>query len=814
MLTSWAMRVASLFALPVAVAGPVASVSAQECEPGWRATDGGVAGVSGWVNALMAWDRDGTGPEPESVLVGGQIFVAGTAKVDAVVLYTPATRTFTNLGFPFLGEARAFAVHPDLGLLVGGAFFDPFRGESVSGVVRWDGSAWQQVGGAFHGWVHALAVMPDGAIVAGGLISLTGSDEDRQNIVRWDGSAWSALGGGASSWVRCLLTMPNGDLIAGGEFTRIGPTMAKGAAKWNGSEWSALGSEAIFARSLALLPTDEVLVAGSFEVREGGESWYSMLAKWDGSAWTVIRDDLGLLYRAGQVVSVLADGSVLVVDGGFSGGLPGTARLTRWDGQTWTPLVLAEDFWGIDHTISSIATLSDGRIVFGGDFTTANGMRASAVAIWDGRAVVPTTNGTVQGTFDLALSPDSGLLATGRFSVEGEARQTTLARWDGSSWRSVGAGTVEDARLVHAMSNGDVIVVGYFDRIGDEGGAGGVSARGIARWDGRAWSAMDAGIDADTVEIAVIAEDPAGRVLIGGAQRTADPWRTRMLVARWDGSTWTRIENPSGVEGWVFGIDFLPTGEAVIGGAFVDDAAGAVFGVMRWTGSAWVPLGDGAGLDVRSLRALPDGDLVASGAVLSNTLVWDTKRWNGSAWVPMGLSPGDQIENMQRLPDGTLVALSTLSRERMEEYRVVRWDGQAWTQLGESMITRGHTLEVTPAGDVFVAGGVAPVGDRVSFGLSLLRTCVIRGCSPADIATSDGRSRSVGGGGDGTIDTGDFSAFFVAFFAHADDVGRFDADIADTDGLTIRSNVTPDGQVDNGDFIAFFSFFFQGCATP
>jgi len=68
----------------------------------------------------------------------------------------------------------------------------------------------------------------------------------------------------------------------------------------------------------------------------------------------------------------------------------------------------------------------------------------------------------------------------------------------------------------------------------------------------------------------------------------------------------------------------------------------------------------------------------------------------------------------------------------------------------------------------------------------------------ADIATTDGDP-----GGDGVIDNGDFSLFFLAFFANTGDPARLWADIADTDGAA-----NPDGVVDNGDFTRFFADFF------
>ena len=91
---------------------------------------------------------------------------------------------------------------------------------------------------------------------------------------------------------------------------------------------------------------------------------------------------------------------------------------------------------------------------------------------------------------------------------------------------------------------------------------------------------------------------------------------------------------------------------------------------------------------------------------------------------------------------------------------------------------------------------------------------IIDGCSPADIANTDGDYVP-----DGVIDNGDFSTFFTAFFLTAPDLNRFYADIANTDGEVASgwpggtADGGPDGQIDNGDFMAFFTAFFLGCSS-
>ncbi|MFN7439266.1 MAG: GC-type dockerin domain-anchored protein [Phycisphaerales bacterium] len=82
-----------------------------------------------------------------------------------------------------------------------------------------------------------------------------------------------------------------------------------------------------------------------------------------------------------------------------------------------------------------------------------------------------------------------------------------------------------------------------------------------------------------------------------------------------------------------------------------------------------------------------------------------------------------------------------------------------------------------------------------------LNLTTIAGCSPADIANTDGDPTP-----DNTVDNGDFGLFFASFFLAEGDPNRLVADIANTDG-----DPGADGTVDNGDFTLFFATFFVGC---
>ena len=121
-------------------------------------------------------------------------------------------------------------------LYVGGAF-DRAGGQPVSNFARWNGSAWQDIGGSAL-VVLATAVLDDGTgpalYAGGGFQSFGGVDANR--VARWDGAAWSGLGSGLNGAVWSLMGYDDGDgpaLLTGGDFATAGGSPASRIARWS-----------------------------------------------------------------------------------------------------------------------------------------------------------------------------------------------------------------------------------------------------------------------------------------------------------------------------------------------------------------------------------------------------------------------------------------------------------------------------------------------------------------------------------------------------------------------------------------------------
>jgi hypothetical protein len=131
-----------------------------------------------------------------------------------------------------------------------------------------------------------------------------------------------------------------------------------------------------------------------------------------------------------------------------------------------------------------------GKLVVGGDFTTAAGAVANGIAAWnDAGAGAWSSLGTgmVLPVESLAFQSNGDLIAAGRFSTAGGTAANRIARWNGAAWSALGSGLSSECTAVVVRPNDDVIAGGVF------GTAGGVAAHTVARWNGSAWSTVGSG---------------------------------------------------------------------------------------------------------------------------------------------------------------------------------------------------------------------------------------------------------------------------------------------------------------------------------
>ncbi len=327
--------------------------------------------------------------------------------------------------------------------------------------------AWERVPAIdddFNGGVWAIENGGDGYLYIGGNFSKVG-DIDASGVARFHlaTETWSALTDAAPTLTtpnqqngptngRVLALAKSGDwLYVGGEFT--GPAQSPQNEKYirrfnvSTNKWERVGDGLSYnVRALALAPDGGLVAGGEFT---------GALAKWNGTAWSVL-------------------------GGGVSGGVGGA------------PIV------------RTLAQAPNGTLYIGGDFDQVDAA-GTPVAVRDVAALTGTTwnalaggfdekfiqsNGTTfdsDGVFDLVLGPGGGLYAAGDFDASAGRAVTGLrhvAQWDGTgAWKPLGSGLgVTGSQIVNAVAvgpQGDLYAAGVFNT---GYGTLGAAAKNFARW--------------------------------------------------------------------------------------------------------------------------------------------------------------------------------------------------------------------------------------------------------------------------------------------------------------------------------------------
>ena len=191
----------------------LAAGAAGQCAPTWL-PGMPVPGVVGGVSAMVAWDRDGSGPQPAVLAVGGAVTIAGGVRLEGVAVFDPVTRVWSALtpSTGFLGgSVNALAAMPNGDLIAAGTFIS-MAGVAANRIARWNGAAWQPLGSGLNNVVQALAVMPNGNLIAAGSFSTAGG-APANRVAAWDGATWTDLAAGLwNVTIRQLVARPDGTL--------------------------------------------------------------------------------------------------------------------------------------------------------------------------------------------------------------------------------------------------------------------------------------------------------------------------------------------------------------------------------------------------------------------------------------------------------------------------------------------------------------------------------------------------------------------------------------------------------------------------
>jgi hypothetical protein len=586
-------------------------------------------GTDGEVHAL-AWDGS-------NLYVGGSFSTAGGNIVNNIAKWDG--NNWSDIGGGTDSIVRALAW--DGNNLYAGGSFSTAGGNIVNSIARWDGNSWLALGSGMDHFssfetatVYALAW--DGSnLYAGGNFTKAG-EGDAHRIAKWDGSIWADLDGGVDdyidwatdpySYVLSLAWDGNNLYVGGSFFSAGGIPYTKDIARWDGSSWSALGSgigeSTIFDDTVYALEWDgyNLYIGGDFNVAGGISA--NNIAKWDGSSWSVIDNDLD-----GSVLALVRGGGNLYAS---EYDRFGADHIAKWDSNSWSYINSNDNAGnGIDDFNAYAFTWDGSHLYAGGNFTKVGGNVVNYIARWDGNNWSTMGGGVNEFViFDpvvYALAWDgSNLYAGGFFSTAGGISAPNIAKWDGNSWSNIGGGIGGE---VHALTwdGSNLYAGGYGNK--------------VAKWDGNVWSDIGSGLDG-----AVYALVWDGIHLYAGGDFTLAGDTSSNNIARWDGSVWSGLG--SGLDGPVYalvwdGIHLYAGGDFTLAGGTRSN------NIARWDGNDWTALGSGTDDIVRTLARYGShiyvgGDFTFAGGISSNYIA----RWDGNNWTALGNGTDDSVRTL------------------------------------------------------------------------------------------------------------------------------------------------------------------------
>lgn len=442
-------------------------------------------------------------------------------------------------------------------------------------------------------------------------------------------------------------------------------------------------------------------------------------------------DRFGVPNVAGMVNAIVTNGEDVYVGGTFTfaDGIVAN-NIALWDGtQTHA---LGTGVSGCNGTPCSTSinalAIQNNTLFVGGNFTTAGGVSANNLAMWDG-AQWADVGGGVNGIVYAIAVNGSDVYVGGVFQTAGSITTNSIARWDGSQWHALEDGITGLSVNAIAIRNGSVYVGGQFSQVGN------VAAMNVARWDGAAWHALGNGVQGNRV-LTFTFDD---QTLYAGGEFTNG------CLAEWDGATWALSDDlcpdmPLPTQfAWIqilavwngklhalvrssFGgfsmVAWLENDDWTIGptSTFQDiqtfGAGNLLYvggnGIRAWDGSAWSFLfnAHGQGLGGAASALAVDGTTIYVGGFFGTAgklAVNNIARWDGTQWSALGDGLDGGVRALAIHNNELYVGGEFTHAGGVQANHIARWDGSQWSSIGDGV--NGAVYAIVFDGDEMLVGG-------------------------------------------------------------------------------------------------------------
>jgi uncharacterized delta-60 repeat protein len=538
------------------------------------------------------------------------------------------------------GTVNSVAAQADGKVLLGGSFttLSPNSGAAVTrnniARVNTDGTLDTAFDPNANDQVNSIAVQSNGKILFGGQFTAVtpngGATVTRDRIARVnaDGTLDTSFDPNANDMIQAIAVQSDGRIVIGGNFTAVAPNGGASVTRNYIARLNTDGTlDAAFdpnangvVLSINIQPDGRILFGGNFNTvspNSGAAVARNRIARAniDGTLDTVFDPNAnGTVYS----IALQTDGRI-VFGGTFTTLAPGggasvtrnrIARLER-DGRLDRTLNLTM----FGTAVYTSAIQPDGKIIIGGTFTSVLGTARNNIARLNTDGTLdtgfnPNANGAV---YSIALQSDGAVLAGGAFTTIGGASRSRIARLDQTNGLADSFDPNASSLVfsINIQTDGKIVTGGLFTTIG------GASRNYIARLDAAngAADSFDPNANAGVYAIAIQTD---GKIIVGGAFATIGG-QTRNHIARLDATSGAADSFDPNANGAVYTIAIQSNGKIVAGGVFT--GANSIGGQARshiarldQTSGLADSFDPNANSYVNSIVVQSDGKVLAGGA--------------------------------------------------------------------------------------------------------------------------------------------------------------------------------------------------------
>ncbi|MFA4851191.1 MAG: PKD domain-containing protein [Bacteroidales bacterium] len=337
--------------------------------------------------------------------------------------------------------------------------------------------SWSPLGSGIEGTVNAIIEYND-ELYVGGLFAKAGN-VDVSNIAKWDGRKWTAVASGVNGSVFSFCVY-NGELYIGGNFTMAGSDSISYIAKWNGKVFMPVGKGMDGRISAMAVFNNELYVAGQFDNAGGiatsniakwnGKAWSvvgSAIAKWENNAWNIVGSGIN-----GRVFSLCVYDSCLYAAGKFTyAGVTPANYIAKWDGTNWSALGSGISIISTTEPYARALAVYNNELYITGFFNAVDGITVNNITRWNGKNFLPAGTGieysSTGESFGRTMIVYNGeLYVGGIFSTAGPSFTTNIAKWNGKAWSAV---EFKNSQIIcFGEYKVSLITGGVFKRLKDE----------------------------------------------------------------------------------------------------------------------------------------------------------------------------------------------------------------------------------------------------------------------------------------------------------------------------------------------------------